>query len=203
MEKSIIFYATELPDWNKIPNIVLKTMSENNHSNVESFAQICYNDNTLFVHMWANESSIRAEVNDLFSQVCEDSCLEFFFRPDMNDLRYFNIEVNPNGCYFLGFGSSFKDLIRLYPLAQPFDIVTNRYHGGWEVELTIPFRFIQQFFPTFSPSPGDCMFANFYKCGDLTPIPHYLCWNITPKIQHGFHSPQHFGLLKFGDKSTL
>ncbi|MBR5570284.1 MAG: hypothetical protein IKW10_05250 [Oscillospiraceae bacterium] len=37
--------------------------------------------------------------------------------------------------------------------------------------------------------------ANCYKCGDLTPKPHYLSWNPVTSPNPDFHRPQDFGLM--------
>ena len=75
-------------------------------------SQICYDENGLYVHLRAWEKDIRAEGTELLSRVCEDSCMEFFFTPG-DDERYFNLEINPNGQMYIGFGHNMDDLIRL------------------------------------------------------------------------------------------
>ena len=42
---------------------------------------------------------------------------------------------------------------------------------------------------------GDCLYANFYKCGDKTVHPHYACWNPVGGEKPNFHQPQSFGKL--------
>jgi hypothetical protein len=67
----------------------------------------------LYVHLRATESDIRAEYTEPLSPVCQDSCLEFFFMPEGED-RYFNYEINPNGCLYIGFGHGRSDSTALY-----------------------------------------------------------------------------------------
>jgi hypothetical protein len=38
--------------------------------------------------------------------------------------------------------------------------------------------------------------ANFYKCGDETPEPHFLSWNPIDLPKPNFHVPQFFGQLE-------
>ncbi|MBP5277596.1 MAG: hypothetical protein J6Z18_03800, partial [Prevotella sp.] len=39
--------------------------------------------------------------------------------------------------------------------------------------------------------------ANFYKCGDLLPKPHFLSWNAVEIPQPDFHRPDQFGKVTF------
>ena len=44
---------------------------------------------------------------------------------------------------------------------------------------------------------GRTMRANFYKCGDLLPRPHFLSWNAISLPRPDFHCPEFFGTLRF------
>lgn len=200
MRHAVIHYTETTPKWDTLPTIFIDNERKNSEANVTACAQICYDDNVLYLHMWAKEANIRAEVTDPMGQPCQDSCLEFFFRPDPNDMRYFNIEFNPIACSFLGFGSCFEDLVRLHPMEEQFHPTVNRTDEGWEIFYSIPFSFIRLFFPKFAPETGRIIRANFYKCGDLTPIPHYYSWCIPASRPHGFHCPECFGTLIFDKK---
>jgi hypothetical protein len=43
---------------------------------------------------------------------------------------------------------------------------------------------------------GQKIRANFYKCGDKTPEPHFISWNPIDLPKPNFHVPQFFGLLE-------
>ena len=47
----------------------------------------------------------------------------------------------------------------------------------------------------FTLEPGKEIRANCYKCGDLTPKPHYLSWNPSTSANPDFHRPQDFGSM--------
>ena len=72
-----------------------------------------------------------------------------------------------------------------------------KINDGWETVYAIPYTLIRKFFPSFSPTPKSVMRANFYKCGDKTLIPHYLCWNPIPTEPLTFHNPNAFGVIHF------
>ena len=164
---------------------------------VTAQAQLCYDEQALYVRLSAQEEQIRAELTGKLDEICEDSCLEFFFCPTENDPRYFNIECNPNGCLYLGFGSNIEELIRLIPEKPSIQPIAKRIPGGWETVYAIPYSFIRSFFPGFSPVSGSTMRANFHKCGDKTEVPHYLCWNLLPGQELTFHKQDAFGLIHF------
>lgn len=198
MNTYTIIRKPDIFDWTQIPAVSITHQLQNPLVDISATAQVCYDEDALYVRLTAKESEIRAEYTGLLDQPCEDSCLEFFFSPIPEDTRYFNIEYNPNCCIYLGFGSSVKDLVRLLPVGgAPFSPEVLRNSDGWEVSYQVPFSFIQRFFPDFSPASGKTMRGNFYKCGDLTVQEHYLCWNQITGDKISFHRPCDFGLLKF------
>lgn len=184
-------------DWSAIPALTMDQQPHPRQHNITAQAQLCYDDQALYVRLQAAETDIRGEHTGLLDEICEDSCLEFFFCPMEGDPRYFNIEVNPNGAMFLGFGTGLQDLQRLIPEHPPVLPKITRTEAGWSVEYAIPYSFVQLFFPDFSPAPGKTMRANCYKCGDLTPVPHWLCWSIVPAEPFTFHCPAYFGTMRF------
>lgn len=188
------------PDWSNISALQVNNYLWTAPLDIKMTAQICYNDNAMFVHLRAWEKYIRAVHNQPLSQVCEDSCMEFFFRPCQDDLRYFNFEINPNGQTYIGFGANLETLVRLIPQdeEQLFQKHTSILKDGWEATFSIPFSFIQIFYPHWTPAPGMVLYANCYKCGNCTIHPHYISWNPLNESIRGFHRPREFGALLFG-----
>ena len=161
-------------------------------------ARLSYDAQALYVSMRAWERDIRAELTEPMSPVWEDSCMELFFAPG-EDGRYFNLEVNPKGCYYLGFGRGRDDRVRLFPEdTAAFAIQTDRLPDGWTLSYRVPHAFLQLFYPGFRFEAGREMRANVYKCGDKTAQPHYLAWNALRSDKPDFHRPEDFGLLCFG-----
>ena len=185
------------PDWNIVPALQIDNWMKTEPLPISAQAQVCYDDSALYIRLSAVEENIRAELTGLLDEICEDSCLEFFFCPMAGDKRYFNIECNLNGCLFLGFGPNVDELMRLIPENPPIVPQTKRIEGGWETVYSIPYSFIRMFFPEFSPAPGYSTRANFYKCGNKTVQPHYLVWNPVPYQRCAFHNPDAFGIVHF------
>lgn len=186
--------------WDSVDALPIDLVQLNSGAPIQAQAQICYDDSALYIRLAAIEEHIRAEVTDPLGQVCEDSCLEFFFSPIWGDTRYFNFEYNPNGCVYLGFGNNVDGKVELYRLIREkniFNPVVNRTADSWNIEYSIPYSFIRQFFPNFDPKPGYQMRANCYKCGDLTVQPHYFAWNPLDPGVETFHTPKCFGTMTF------
>ena len=91
------------PDWNSVPALAVDTVLWAPDCGIRMTQQLCYDETALYVRQQAWEPNIRAEYSAPLSPVHEDSCMEFFFALGADD-RYFNFEINPNGCIELGFG---------------------------------------------------------------------------------------------------
>lgn len=185
------------PDWDNIPRVELVHTGWLEPAPVRAWAQLCRVGETLWGRMEAEETPVVATLTGKLDQVCNDSCLEFFFAPDAGDERYFNFEFNPLGTLYLGFGGSRSTRVRQIVkdpevLFAPRPFQTER---GWGISWCIPGEFIRRYFPGYS-MVGTCA-GNFYKCGDKTPRPHYLSWNPTTSSTPNFHRRQDFGRLSF------
>lgn len=197
MNSYVISRAESSPDWENIPALAVNEVLWLPDVGISMTQKLCYDDENIYVRQNAVEKNIRAEHRRADSPVCEDSCMEFFFSPCPEDGRYFNLEINPNGCFFLGIGHGRNDLLRLYPDKSVFDIHVSLNLDGWETDFRIPLSFIREFFPNYTFESGCRIRANCYKCGDLTLTPHYLAWNRVSNDSPDFHRPEYFGEMIF------
>ena len=185
--------------WEEIPALQVDHGQWLPDTGVRMQQQMCCDANFLYVRQQAWEQNLRAEHTGRLQQVCEDSCMEFFFTPG-KDGRYFNLEINPNGCIHLGFGPGRHGRVQVVPkqMETLFDVKAQRTADGWELTYRIPLSFLQLFFPDYSYRPGTVLRGNCYKCGDLTVQPHYITWNPVSSETPDYHRPQDFGLMIFG-----
>lgn len=192
----IIPRAEETPDWNAVPELKVSEVLWLPDCGIRAFGRFCYSAESLHVRLRAVEENIRAEYTAPLSRVCEDSCLEFFFMPEKDD-RYFNFEINPNGCPYVGFGRSRQDRVVLYrrDAKQLFAIRTQKTPDGWEAAYRLPLSFLRLFWPDFSFTGS--LRANVYKCGEKTAREHYLSWNPCSSETPDFHRPADFGVMTF------
>lgn len=163
-----------------------------------SFA-IGYNDQYIFLKYFVQENAVRAAVTNRNGPVWEDSCVEFFICFD--DKGYYNLEFNCLGVAHVGFGKE-KCNRQMIPEDIISKITTesmiHKHRSGlveWELLLSIPMG-VFVYHPLSSIS-GKQFRANFYKCGDLLPEPHYLSWTEIHAAEPNFHLPQFFGTLYF------
>lgn len=186
-------------DWSAVPAAAIDHCQWGCYADVSCGGQLCYDEEAIYVRLWAREADIRAEETGQTTLPYLDSCLEFFFCPEAGNDTYFNIEMNPNCAMYLGIGTNSEDLIRLLlPEDGNFDARAERTADGWALTYRIPVSFVRRFFPGFSLYPGKKLRGNFYKCGDETVTPHYFAWNPIENDVMDFHQPQWYGELIFG-----
>lgn len=158
-----------------------------------SYAKVLYNDDAIYVRMRSDEMPVVAKYTERYSPVCLDSCMEFFFAPDLNNEGFFmNIEINALGAFVTGAGIK-GDRIRCADDEAQFEIKTRLYEDGWGVSFKLPFDYIKKY-------AGECtenMKGNFYKCGSETGHRHYGMWNMIKTEKPDFHRPEFFGNLIF------
>lgn len=196
MEAPIYFVRrTDGPDWSGAERVSLQHTPWLPEGPAAACFSACHDGERLYLRLEAEETPIRATLTGPLDQVCEDSCLEFFFAPDESG-RYFNFEFNPLGTLYLGFGAERPGRVRLLPKdCAQFRIAPFSRPGGWGIEFCVPAAFVALFVPGFTFS-GQAA-ANFYKCGDCTQVPHYLAWAPLSSPSPDFHRRQDFGRLVF------
>lgn len=195
MREYTIARVNGTPDFSTVEALPIDTLLWSPEVPITAQAKICYDETGLYVQLRAQEPHIRAEERGPLGIPCEDSCLEFFFRPVEEDIRYMNIEFNPNGCMYLGYCNTGRRYVRLLPDDQPIKPTVEMFDGGWQVSYKVPLAFVCLFFPTFELKPGKVIWANCYKCGDLTVQEHYMSWNPVDVVEPNFHLPEFFGKM--------
>ncbi len=184
------------PDWETVLRLEISHVLWRPDCGIRADGRFCHDGLNLYVRLSAVEERIRAEYFAPLSPVCQDSCLEFFFMPEDED-RYFNFEINPNGCLYIGFGHGREDSTALVreDMRRVFGIRPERTADGWAVSYRIPLSFLRLFWPGFSFAGR--LRANVYKCGDRTEREHYLAWNPVVSGKPDFHRPEDFGVMVF------
>ena len=154
--------------------------------------QLIRYDGGFCIRMHTDEIHLRAEETKENGSVCEDSCMEFFFKPDPHDGNYINFEVNPRGVMHVGLG---KDRYGRQLIDEPrttFRVETRAEEGDWTLKYEIPDAFLLRYFGKLNP----VFRGNFYKCGDLTDHPHYATWAPVYTEKPDYHVSDFFGMLK-------
>ncbi len=181
-----------------------------------TLAAVGRDHSSLHLYMRSYEKKLRFKASRRNDPVCQDSCMEFFFSPmGPENPAYFNFEVNPLGVLYIGFSqngtrsdskqaAAHKEntYFNMKAMSRSQAEEYNRKNGEnpeafWDISYSIPFQFIQEYMPDFDPfQPGKRISANFYKCGDLTEIEHYVVWNCIESPKPDYHRPEFFGILE-------
>lgn len=185
--------------WDAIPVLEMAQPYLDTPDYIRAFGQIAFNDRAILVHLWAEQPDIRAVEHGPLGLPYQDSCLEFFIKPMVDDPRYMNIEFNFNKCVYFGIGTNGDDLQRivLEDVDPVFTPETKRNNKGWEICYEVPVALLQQYFPAFEITPGKEITANCFTCSDLSDAPYYLSWNLVYGEPFTFHKPECFGVMKF------
>lgn len=197
MNTYIARHADDKLNWTEANTLSVESIHWEPDNGCRMQAQVLWSDEGLHVHLFTTEKDIRAENHSPYDMICEDSCMEFFFRPDEDDDRYFNFETNLNGWFYLGIGHDRFDSVRLFPDNQKelLDVQPRKTEDGWETYYTIPLSFLRIFFPGLTFESGKKIYCNFFKCGDFTVHPHYMSWNPMSTEEPDFHRTCDFGLM--------
>lgn len=178
-------------------------------ANPETSVRLLYDDDRIYVSFHVREDRILARHLNIQEQVCQDSCVEFFFSNGASE--YLNFEMNCIGtflCYKCRPGRIF-DREPFGLRDADFRIRTSLPRGvsipepvkcppeGYTVEYSIPFSFINGTLGGSPPRSGNVWRCNFYKCGDHLPEPHWGSWAELPSDRLDFHRPECFGNLIF------
>ena len=165
---------------------------------------IAYSDQEIFLKFYIKEYYFKAEKTESNQMVCEDSCVEFFVSPEKDGI-YYNIEFNGIGTCLLGTGTAREDSTRANPgiiskirrLTSVGDKPVKEREGEfkWTITIAIPYEVF--FHHKVKELKGRTFRANFYKCGDMLTVPHYVTWNPVGTENPDYHQPAYFGELKF------
>lgn len=193
--------AIDSPEWSKaaVEALGWKPVPSGRFPAPDTTFQLLRGPEGLSVRMHTQETDLRA-VEEENGNVCADSCMEFFYKPNLWDTRYFNIEINPKGVMHFGVGCDrFNRTLILE--RQALSIQTEVTDSGWSVKYYIPDSLVEAWYPdleALSRGNKSCVArANFYKCGGKTQRPHYASWAPINAQRIDFHIPDFFGQLVF------
>ncbi len=166
---------------------------------IKNSAKIVRLENALAIYMQTDEVNPLARFKNMNDPVCNDSCMEFFLMPFAEcDNRYINFEINPLGTMHIGIGENRynRKLLEVDDCQLYFHFESIVASKGWTILYQIPYEFINECFNRDDFDQVKMAYANFYKCGEETKRPHYLCWNNIVSKKPDFHLSEFFGRLK-------
>ena len=159
--------------------------------------RIAHTGHSLLLHYRVTEQSVRAVAESDNGRVWEDACCEFFIQPNLQEPVYYGTlllncgkvgDRHPAPKEVLASIDRWSSLGR-----EPFEERIGEC--SWELALVIPASAL--FNDTITDFGGRTLHGNFYKCGDLLQVPHFLSWNPIQLPKPCFHCPEFFGELIF------
>lgn len=163
--------------------------------------RVAHGGDRLYLLYEVTGESVRAENTRDFGSVWQDSCVEFFMQRE-GEAGYRNFECNVLGVLLSRHHKTREDAVsqsQHMPTIIRYGTIQHRYEdekqvSDWSMYLEIPKSALG--FETGESLDGQRIRANFYKCGDNTPEPHFLSWNPIDLPKPNFHVPEFFGLLQ-------
>ena len=152
-------------------------------------AKLLYNDFGIYLRLETDESPLLARFRNQNDDVCRDSCMEFFCRPNENDPRYLVFEFNPFGTMHFAIRKSLTEAETPAQDKHFFNVTTLVDDKKWVLSFCIPFAFIDEKFGSHTKT----MYGNLYKCGDDLPQRHYVTYYPVKTEAPAFHKPEFFG----------
>lgn len=167
--------------------------------------QIAYSQTALYLQYHVEENAVLGTYeDDETAHSWENSCVEFFVSPFAGRTFYYNFETTCIGTCLMACGDG-REARQRQPESVTSQILREASLGrsafglkeeptAWTLTLVIPWRVMEG---VTAPQPGSTMKANFYKCGDNLPVPHFLSWAPIGTLKPDFHRPEFFGTLQF------
>ena len=155
---------------------------------------LAHTDEMLYVRFEVKgEVPLATKTQDL-EPVNEDACVEMFIG-DKDNTHYWNFEFNPAGVCNASHRKERKvDVVRLNAeqLQSIQRLPVQLCAAHWSLLVGIPLELIE-----LDLTHEHARRANFYKCGDKTPMKHYASWNPIQAETPAFHLPEYFGEIQF------
>lgn len=170
----------------------------------EAAFRIFHDGKNVYIKFTVTENDIKAAVTEDQGRTWTDPCVEFFVSPQGN-LDYYNFECTCIGKLLLAWhpadapkeaaNMNVINSVKRFPSlgTEPFELRKGEH--SWSVIEIIPATAL--FRSGIESFDGKEMGANFYKCGDELPTPHFLSWNPIEWAEPSFHRPEQFGKLIF------
>jgi len=169
----------------------------------DTYASLCWLPEKGFqLTMWCFEEEPLAVYRKPNDPVHTDSCMECFLNvfPELTDEGYISVEANANGASHSSFGTGRHTRDFILNLGQPHPEVEVTYHirdgrKCWQIRTVIRRDVLESLYGVPCDfGPGHKMRANFYKCAENVPQPHWGAWSAVSRLD--FHMPEHFGFLE-------
>jgi len=167
----------------------------------ETSVKLWHDGKALWIRLETKEREPMAKALEDDGKIWCDSCLESFVRPFPDDPRYLNLEANSLGNMILGIGAGRGDRKSIVKAYKPrIGMKAEKGPDSWSVSYHLPFDMLREIYGKSAGTPLKTIHANFYKCGDETPLPHFGMWSPITNGKIDYHQSEFFGTLELEDE---
>jgi hypothetical protein len=198
------------PQWQSIKVIEINNfMGDMPAFHPKAKAKMMYDDENLYLIFHVEDRYVRCITSTSNGPVYEDSCVEFFFSPDViSPLKYFNLEINCGGTPLMRYNTvprkeyismqdvDFKQIEIAHSLPRIVDPEISE-PVTWTIEYRLPLIMLEKYSKITKPEKGVSWRANFYKIAEKGSNVHFLTWSLVENPKPDFHLPQFFGRIEF------
>lgn len=175
----------------------------------ETQVKMCYNMQSIIIMFRVEDKYVRSQVSEINGPVFEDSCVEFFFSPNMSQhLEYFNLEINAGGIPLMHYNIkprekivklNVEDIRKIKISSSLSSMIEEEITHPliWYIECRIPIEMLSKYTNVTYPERGVSWRANFYKTAKNTSNPHFITWSEIESEVPDFHIPSCFGTIIF------
>ncbi|MBQ9789933.1 MAG: carbohydrate-binding family 9-like protein [Lentisphaeria bacterium] len=197
----------ENPVWDNAEVALLEQVREESSDHTPKVeAKMLYNKKGFYVRFDVDDQYVRIVNTEFQSSVCQDSCVEFFGKPE-GAKSYLNFEMNAGGtllCFDITdhtrAENGFKDFRKLTPDEVKNMVIYHTLPKKLDAEITEKIKWSVMYFVPFElfhlekeVVSGDVWVGNFFKCADKCSHPHWITY--FPVYELNFHLPECFGKL--------
>lgn len=202
-------------DWNKtVWNLTASLEITNDNKWEMDFkprteVKLLYDDSFIYLVYKVEDQFVKCVTDKINGPVWRDSCVEFFFAPNVDEPnRYFNLEINCGGTVLMSYQKISKieklsisedDIRQIKIISTMPGIIEKEIINPvkWILEIALPTKMLKKYSDISFPDSGIKWKANFYKCAEINSHPHWLSWTKINSDKPNFHQPHFFGEIEF------
>ena len=215
-EKIVIDGILDEADWKSARSIGAFTFpwEEKTSKRAQTEVKMLWDDTFLYLSYKCEDNYIWATHFDTNSNTYKDDCVEFFWNPNPDAGKKYNMfEFNCIGNFlsvYTGSGKSIHDRISriMAPhVAQAIQGSVNNdddIDTGWTLEIAIRFSDYPELSKRPKPIPGDMWRVGLNRCGgrDGQTAEEWSMWSPPNTEKPRFHVPDDFGKIFFSDEAV-
>lgn len=200
------------PAWNSAATAELEHLrQESSDHRPRVSLRLLHDEEAIYGIYQVHDRYVRVQHKGYQAPVCQDACVEFFFKPPVGE-GYFNLEMNAGGAHLFSYVRNFRrcegGFVDFTPVAPEHGRLV-QLRGNmparvepeiatpvtWYMQFVLPFAALEPYCGSLAGHRGQgaAWSGNFFKCGDACSHPHWLSW--APISVLNFHLPALFASI--------